>query len=206
MPGCNKFRISFKLTDPLLAALTDPRFPTIAARVAQFDAEFKRRMEGAMNIFGPNARPVLIPTYPDSASVIRQYARAAESAIDQCAAISADYLDDVDYLARSPDIPASERSAFSAVWPEQRAAFAAKMRELLGATRDLVRLTDELADYVAFTTPQRLKTGAAGTNVESQISAQDPQIIAIQERARSALERLRSVAESMGATAPGPVP
>ena len=130
--------------------LSDPRFPTISARVVKLDAKFNRRMEAALSKFGPNARPVLVPTYPDSASTIRQYARAAESAVDDCAAITADFLDDVDYLAKSPDIPARERSAFAAAWPAERAGFAAKMRELLGATRDLVRLMDELADYVAF--------------------------------------------------------
>lgn len=194
--GCGQFRVAFKLNEEPALVPNDPRFPTIYARAMKLDEEYTRRITTAMGKFGPNARPVLVPTYPDTASTIRQYARAAESALDEGSAVTADFLDDVDYLGKSPDIPAAERSAFTQVWPVQRAALTAKIRAVLDASRDLVRLMDEMADYLAFRTVETPKPAGARAGL-LPVPAQDAQIAAIQERARVVMERLRSAVEAL---------
>jgi hypothetical protein len=52
--------------------------------------------------------------------------RALDAFLDQSVGLSADFLEDIDYLARSPDIPESERALFAQDWPEERAAVAAQ--------------------------------------------------------------------------------
>ena len=47
--------------------------------------------------------------------------------------MTADFLDDVDYLEESPDIPESERRIFREEWPNNRSALVAQFREMIGA-------------------------------------------------------------------------
>ena len=197
VPGCGKFRIAFNLRGNAVLPVNDPRFPTISARILRLDAEFTRRMQELVGRLGapPVQQISLDPGSPAAERAVRQYARSLDSLLDEFVGLAADFLDDVDYLAKSPDLPESERSVFAEVWPEQRAALAAESRELIGATRDIVRVMDELGDYIGFSAPRQLHTGAA---VESQTPEQDPQIIAIKERAKSAMERLRNAMTSMG--------
>lgn len=201
--GCSQFRIAFKLMGAPVLPLNDPRFPTVCARIGKLNAEFTRRMEDVVSKFGrPSPQLAITLEDPESLRAIRQYARALDSALDESVGLTADFLEDVDYLARSPDIPETERSTFGSVWPDQRAAIAARFREMLGATRDIVRLIDELGDYVSFRVPRRSNADAG---VESQTLEQDPQIIAIKERARNAIDRLRATTEAMGKGSPAGV-
>jgi pimeloyl-ACP methyl ester carboxylesterase len=62
-------------------------------------------------------------------------------------------------------------------------------RELLGGTRDIVRAMDELADYIGFSAPRRMH---ADTAADIPTPEQDPQFIAIRERARKTMERVRA--------------
>jgi len=57
--------------------------------------------------------------------------------------MAADFLDDIDYLQESPDIPEAERQVFRQEWPSNRSALVVEFREMIGTIRDLVRVTDE---------------------------------------------------------------
>lgn len=204
VPGCAKFRVAFKVDADADLPLNDPRFPTISARLVQLDGEFTRRMAQAMHdVERPAGRFIVAPGDPRSQRVIRQYARSLDAALDESAGITADFLEDVDYLQRSPDIPESQRRIFSQEWPDKRAALANKFRSLLGATRDIVRVMDELGDYISFAT-QRPSNAGTGADAQSQMPQRDPQVIAIEERARRALERLRAALQGSKGT-PGAV-
>jgi hypothetical protein len=112
--------------------------------------------------------------------------------------MTADFLDDVDYLEQSPDIPESERRIFREEWPNNRSALVAQFREMIGAIRDIVRVTDELGDYIAFSAPRRAPKDTA----EAQTPPEDPQLNAIRERANGALEKLQNALKSMGTSPP----
>jgi hypothetical protein len=111
--------------------------------------------------------------------------------------MAADFLDDIDYLQDSPD-PEAERLVFRQEWPSDRSALAAEFRDMIGKIRDLVRVADELGDYVAFSAAQRSPTDAD----QAHIPAEDPQLNAIKQRARAALEKLQNVIRSRAVAPP----
>jgi len=203
--GCAKFRIAFKLRGNAGLPLNDPRFPTISARIARLNEEMTRRMQGRINEFG---RPLPMGVAlmaggpvaggPVAERAIRQYARSCDSFIDETVGLAADFLDDIDYLEESPDIPESERRIFGKEWPDNRSALVVQFREMIGTIRDIVRVTDELGDYVAFSAPRRMSKDTD----EGHTSVEDPQLKAIRERARNALERLQNTLKSSGASPP----
>ena len=196
--GCGKFRIAFKLRGDAGLPVNDPRFPTIGARIVKLNDEMTRRMQERINEFG---RPLSVDAAilsggPVAERRIRQYARSCDSFIDETVGMAADFLDDIDYLEESPDIPESERSIFREVWRYNRSALVVQFREMIGTIRDIVRVTDELGDYVAFSVPRR----SSKTPDEEHTLPEDPQLNAIRERARSALEKLQNSLKSRGAT------
>ena len=81
----------------------------------------------------------------------------------------------------------------------ERAALAAKFRQLLSAARDAVRVMDDLADYLGFSVVRPRADGQAGS---PKVPAEDPQLNAIRERSRIVFERLQRAVESVGKTAP----
>jgi TonB family protein len=194
--GCGNFRIAFKLRGGVGLPVSDPRFPTIGARIAKLDGEFTRRMQERVNELGHplSLQAVLAPGGAAAERTIRQYARSFDSFIDETVGMTADFLDDVDYLEESPDIPESERRIFRAEWPNNRSALVVQFREMIGAIRDIVRVTDELGDYIAFSAPRRPSKSAD----EAQTPTEDPQLNAIRERARVAVEKLQNALKSMG--------
>ena len=109
---------------------------------------------------------------PDPAAerAIRQYARSCDSFIDEIVATAADFLDDIDYLQESPDIPEAEQQVFRQEWPNNRSALVVEFREMIGTIRDLVRVTDELGDYVAFSAPRR----SAKDTDQAHLPPEDP--------------------------------
>ena len=198
--GCGDFRIAFKLRGGVGLPVTDPRFPTIGARIAKLDGEFTRRMQERVNELGHllPMQEVLTRGGPAAERTIRQYARSFDSFIDETVGMTADFLDDVEYIEESPDIPESERRVFREEWPNNRSALVVQFREMIGAIRDIVRVTDELGDYIAFSTPRR----APKDTDEAQTPPEDPQLNAIRERARGAVEKLQNALKSMGANPP----
>ena len=110
--GCGAFRIAFKLRPDAFLPLNDPRFPTISGRIGKLDAEFNRRMEDLVSQLGrsPVQQIALAPGDPAAVRAIRQYARSIDSFLDESVGLSADFLDDIDYLEKSPDIPEAERA------------------------------------------------------------------------------------------------
>jgi TonB family protein len=198
--GCGRFRVAFELSVDTIPTLSDARYPTVSARLRELEAEYTRRMKDLVGKFQPPSQPPdLVPGNPDSVRVIREYARTLDANLDDSVAMTAGFFEDVDYLARSPDIPESERKAFVAAWPEQRAALALRFRQMIGAARDIVRLMDELADYVGFGAPPRPDGAVAGV-AGSQAPTQDPQLRAILERARLAMDHLRVTIAALGET------
>jgi len=197
--GCGAFRIAFKLRDDPVLPLDDPLFPTIAGRIRELDAELTRRVAELEKGLGSSPMQQITPSAgPTSERAIRQYARTLDSFLDEYVGVTADFLDDVDYLTRSPDMPAGERVVFGEVWPDRRGALAAHFRKVIGAMRDIMRAIDELGDYLGFSAPSKLHTdgSAGGGNPDD-----DPQIVAIRQRARRALETLQSAIGSMGESA-----
>jgi hypothetical protein len=198
--GCGKFKIAFKLRGEAGLPVSDPRFPTIGARIAKLNDELTRRMQERINEF---ERPLsvgvaIVSGGPVAKRTIRQYARSCDSFIDETVGMAADFLDDIDYLEESPDIPESERRIFREEWPNNRSDLVVQFREMIGTIRDIVRVTDELGDYVAFSAPRR---SSKGTD-EEHTSAEDPQLNAIRERAKSALENLQNALKSRGTIPP----
>lgn len=195
--GCGSFRIAFKLRgDPPVLPLDDPLFPTISGRIRELDAELGRRVgELQKRLGGSPLRPIALSAGPSSEKAIRQYARTLDSYLDEYVGITADFLDDVDYLAKSPDMPVGERVVFEEVWPDRRGAFAAHLRKVIGAMRDIVRAMDELGDYLGFSAPRKLR---ADDSIEGGNPDDDPQIVAIKQRAQRALETLQSAIGSTG--------
>jgi hypothetical protein len=61
------------------------------------------------------------PASAHSLQEIRQHARDLDTYLDLSVSLTADFLDDVEYLQKDPDMPEAERAAFSAVWPNERA-------------------------------------------------------------------------------------
>jgi hypothetical protein len=99
-------------------------------------------------------------------------------------------LDDIEYRGKSPDIPEQERTVFLSLWPNQREALAHGVRQVISASRDVVRSIDEVADYITFSTPRRGPDGAAGASPTPP--AQDSQLEEIRDRALKAIRRLQS--------------
>lgn len=198
--GCGNFKIAFKLRGEPGLPVNDPRFPTIGARIAKLDDEMARRMQERLNEFG---RPLSIETAlvsggPVAEKAIRQYARSCDSFIDETVGMAADFLDDIDYLRESPDIPESERRIFEKEWPDNRSALVVQFREMIGTVRDIVRVTDELGDYVAFSVSRR----SLKDSDETHTSTEDPQLNELRQRAKSAVEKLQNVLKLRGAVPP----
>ena len=185
--SCSNFKITFQLRqDPF--QLEDPRFPTISTRMVKLNAEYARRVSEVGKTFSlPTS--AMAAARPHSVSEVRQYARNLDSALDETAGIYADFLDDLEYLGKEPDIPQAERTVFLQVWPDERAGLAVQFREVLGATRDVVRAMDEMGDYLSFSSQRRPKSEAAG---QSPAPVEDPEVIAIRERALNAIRRLQN--------------
>jgi TonB family protein len=200
--ACTNFKVNFVLRHDIPLLPNDPRFPTISARIMALSGEYNHRMEETVSrIARPDFTAGTVPSSPQSLQEIRQYARDLDSYLDLSVALTADFLDDVEYLQKDPDMPAAERENFSAAWPNERAALAAAFRQLLGAARDAVRAMDELADYLGFSVPRPRAAGRAGS---VQVPAEDPQLSAIRERGRIVMERLQRAVEAVGKAAPAP--
>jgi len=204
VPGCGGIRFAFKLRGsaglPVGLPVSDPRFPTISARIAKLNDEMIRRMQARLSEFGT---PLPIGAALDSANpaaerAIRQYARSCDSFIDETVGMAADFLDDIDYLQDSPDIPAAERLVFRQEWPDNRSALAAEFRQMIGTIRDIVRVTDELGDYVAFSVARRSSPGTG----EAHVPTEDPQLDAIKQRAKAAVEKLQNMMKSRSQSPP----
>jgi TonB family protein len=198
--ACTNFKVAFILRNDNPVLPNDPRFPTISARMIALSAEYNRRMEDMVSKIGrPNVAVGTAPSSSQSLQEIRQYARDLDSYLDLSASMTADFLDDVEYLQKSPDMPAAERETFSVVWPNERAALAAQFRRLVGAARDAVRVMDDLADYLGFSIPRPRADGQGGS---PQVPVEDPQLNAIRERSRFVMERLQRAIEAVGKAAP----
>lgn len=200
--SCTNFKVNFVMRhdNPMLP--NDPRFPTISARIVALSAEYNRRTQETIGrIDRPNFTAARAPASAHSLQEIRQYARDLDTYLDLSVSLTADFLDDVEYLQKDPDMPEAERAAFSAVWPNERAVLAGEFRQLVGTARDAVRAMDDLADYLGFAV---LRPHAVGREESTQVPAEDPQLIAIQERGRMVMERLQRAVEAVGRAAPGP--
>lgn len=200
VPGCGGFRIAFKLRGSAGLPINDPRFPTIGARIGKLNEEMTRRMQARIKELG-NPLPVgaaLDSPDPAAERAIRQYARSCDSFLDEIVAMAADFLDDIDYLQESPDIPEAERQVFRQEWPNNRSALVVEFREMIGTIRDLVRVTDELGDYVAFSAPRR----SAKDTDQAHLPPEDPQLNAIKQRAKTAVEKLQNVMRLRGVAPP----
>ena len=196
--SCSLFKIKFELREnPLL--LADRRIPTITTRIAKLSEEYGHRMTDVSKRVEVGDPPLLVPGSPESARVIRQYARSLDSMLDETTGMFADFLDDVEYLGRSPEIPEAERTVFLQIWPDQRAGMAAQFRQMINAARDVVRSMDEMADYVTFSSSRRANADAAA---ESQAPAEDAQFNAIRERALHALKRMQASIGTLSKDAP----
>ncbi len=187
---CSQFKVKFELReDPVLtlAMAGDPRVPRISGRLRALSAEYGRRMlevEKTVDI----PRPLKVaPDDPASVQTLRQFARALDSALDQSVGLSADMLDDMEYLGKNPDIPEQERAIFLAAWPAERISLAQKFSQMTGATRDVVRAMDELADYLGLNMPRHNPDGTTA----ALTPLQDQQLEEIRERALSALARMQ---------------
>ncbi len=198
--GCGAFRIAFKLRDDPSLPLDDPLFPTIAGRIRELDAELTRRVAGLQQEVGTTPLQAALSAGPGSERIVRQYARSLDSFLDEYVGITADFLDDVDYLTKSPDMPPGERVVFGEVWPARRGAIAAHLRKVIGSMRDIVRAMDDLGDYLGYSAPRKPADG--GGTGESNNPDEDPQIVAIRQRAIRALETLQRTIGSMGERPP----
>jgi len=200
VPGCGGFKIAFKLRGSAGLPVNDSRFPTIGARIGKLNDEMSRRMQARVNEFGSPLYigAALQSVGPVAERAIRQYARSCDSFIDETVGMAADFLDDIDYLQESPDIPEAERQVFQQEWPNNRSALVVEFREMIGTIRDLVRVTDELGDYVAFSAPRR----SAKDTDQAHLPPEDPQLNAIKQRAKTAVEKLQNVMRLRGVVPP----
>ena len=194
--ACSQFKIKFELRDdPVLARATqDPRLPTITARLRALSAEYGRRMIEVQKVVEKPAPMVIAPGDPAAVRTLRQIARSLDAALDQSVGMAADMLDDMEYLGKDAGIPEQERTLFITVWPDERAGLAHSLRQMIGASRDIVRSMDEMADYVAFSTPRRSPDGSRSA---APTPAEDPQIEEIRQRALKAFRRLQSSVEAL---------
>jgi hypothetical protein len=177
----------------------DPRIPTIAARLRALSDEYGRRMVEVEKVVAAPKPVMLVPSDPATVRTIRQFARALDAALDQSVGIAADMLDDMEYLGQSPDIPPQERTIFVAAWPDQRAGLAKNLRQVIGASRDVVRSMDEMGDYLSFSTPRLSADGIAGA---SPTPPQDPQLEEIRARALNAMRRLQRLIDAPSKASP----
>jgi TonB family protein len=199
--GCGGFKIAFKLRGSAGLPINDPRLPTIGARIRKLNDEMARRMEARVKELGkplPVVQAALDSPDPAAERAIRQYARTCDSFIDEMVAMAADFFDDIDYLQESPDIPEAEWQAFQQQWPNSRSALVVEFRETIGTIRDLMRVADELGDYVAFSAPRR----SAKDTDQAHLPPDDPQLIAIKEHTRTAVEKLQNVMRARGVFPP----
>jgi TonB family protein len=198
--ACSQFKIKFELRDDtVLQETEDPRMPTISARLRALSIEYGARMAEVEKVVDMPKPVMLAPQDPAMVRTIRQFARALDAALDQSVGIVADMLDDMEYLGKSRDIPEQERAIFVGVWPDERAGLARSLRQMIGASRDVVRSMDEMADYVIFSTPRRSPEGTAGASLAPE---QDPQMEDIRERALKAIRRLQSSVNALSKASP----
>jgi len=198
--GCGAFRVAFKLRGSAGLPVNDPRFPTIGARITKLNDEMTRRMQGRISEVG-NPRAIgaaLDSGDPAAERTLREYARSCDSFIDETVGLAADFLDDIDYLQESPDIPEAERQVFKQEWPANRSALVVDIREMVESLRDLVRVADELGDYVAFSVARR----SPQDGKQVGMPALDPQLNALRQRARAAVEKLQSIMKARGEVSP----
>lgn len=198
--SCSLFKIKFELRGDT-SLLSDARLPTITARIIGLAKEYGHRASDVAGKAGFMGQPpLLVPGNPESARMIRQYARGFDAMLDDMTSMFADFLDDVEYLEKSPDIPETERAIFHETWPNERAGVALQFRQMLNAARDVVRSMDEMADYVTFSTSRH---ASAEGPAESQAPAEDPQFNAIRERALNALKRMQASIGALSKEPPG---
>ena len=204
VPGCGGFRIAFKLRGSSYALpVNDSRFPTIGARIEKLNAEFKRRFEARLT--GANFGGMTVDSGRGGAGVeaaIREYSRTYSGFISEMVGMEADFLNDIDYLQQSPDIPEAERKVFQSVWPENRQGIVVNFREMVASLRDLVRVSDDMGDFMAFSAPRRSdpgesgKTGGVGDAHTPPPPPEDPQVTALRQRAQAAMERMQKAMQS----------
>jgi TonB family protein len=203
--GCGGFRIAFKMRGSSYALpVNDPRFPTIGARIEKLNAEFKRRFEARLDPGNPeHITGMIVDSGRGGAgaeAAIREYSRTYASFISELVGMEADFLNDIDYLQESPDIPETEREVFRSVWPENRQGIVVNFREMVASLRDLERVSDEMGDFMAFSAPRRLSTGESvktgGADESHAPPPEDPQITALKQRAQAAIERMQKAMQS----------
>lgn len=196
--GCGAFRVNFKLAADAVLPIDDTLFPIISARVRGLDAELTRRtLEMNKGLDVPQIQQILLSRGPLTEREIRRFTRTLDSFMDEYAGLAADFLEDVDYLTKGPGLPVGEQVVFTEQWADRRGAVAAQVRKVIGAMRDVVRSMDELGDYLAFSAPRRTPVDASAS---SENADDDPQVAAIRERARAALEKLQNVLGRIGET------
>lgn len=198
--GCGGFRVKFKLRGSAGLPVNDPRFPTIGARITKLNDEMTRRMQGRISELGKPGplNAALESGDPAAERALRQYARSCDSFIDETVGLAADFLDDIDYLGESPDVPKAEQEIFKQEWPNYRSALVVQIREMVTSLRDLVRIADELGDYVAFSVARR--SPLDGKQVE--IPVLDPQLDSLRRRARAVVEKLQNNMKAQDVAAP----
>ena len=201
VPGCGGFKIAFKLRGSYALPVNDPRFPTIGARIEKLNAEFKRRFEARLTPGNPDYVGAMMGDVSRGVpAAMREYSRNYSNFISEIVGMEADFLNDIDYLQESPDIPEVERKVFQSVWPENRQAVVVNFREMVASLRDLVRVSDEMGDFMAFSAPRRSdpsESGKAPGVGDSQTPPpEDPQITALRQRAKAAMERMQNAMQS----------
>jgi TonB family protein len=199
VPGCGGFRIAFKLRGSYALPINDPRFPTIGARIEKLNAQFKRRFEARLTPGNPDYVGAMMGDVNSGVpAAIREYSRNYSNFISEIVGMEADFLNDIDYLQQSPDIPETERAVFRSVWPENRQAIVVNFREMVASLRDLVRVSDDMGDFVAFTAARHSdagesgKPGGVGDSHAPSPQPEDPQITMLKQRAQAAMERMQN--------------
>lgn len=183
VPGCVDFRVNFRLN-------TDPRWPNLSRKLSVLNAEYRvKAKELSAEISAltpPTSGRELVPGDKEDLKRLRQLSAAAPTMIDRQNSFVTGYIDGIERLSSSGDVPESERRAWAETWPARRLTYEENYRELRSALLNIADIGNELADYMENARPPLI--GPSGPVPPTPQQRSD--IDALMERGRAAQQRL----------------
>jgi TonB family protein len=183
------------------ALRVDPRWPTLSRKLNLLNAEFRIRVEALRAEVAALAHPPgasqFIPGNPEHLMWLRQESEGTSGFLDDFDDMVTRWIDRIERLSSSDDIPESERNAWAESWPARRAAFEQIYRQFRSAGLDLVDIGTKLGDYVENAHPPLIGPSGPVTPTPQQRSELDT----LMNRGRAADQRMLETSRALSLSA-----
>jgi TonB family protein len=142
--GCDDFKVRFILRD-------EAGFPVLSRRSKQLTHQMRPQLLSLMSevqqVQHPGALSDFVPGDREQLKQLHGFVASASPLLTNADVLFADYIEKMDKLGRSDDVPEAERTAFSKHWQKQR-IYLREIREMMFDMRAMVVTVSDLLSYV----------------------------------------------------------